>query len=626
MDQSSVRILMLLAFTLAGLAQTPAITLVSNAALPSLDSHVPAYLQPRSIASLFGSNLADSAVPTSPPWKKTLGGVEVHLVPLATPCSSTNPPSTLTCEFVTDLLYVSPTQINLVVPDTSPAAYGQQALWLNIVLIRNGVRTDTHVTFYVSTRGDFALFQAGYDCDFSGSVAHPENCGYSASPTGRVPIGAVTDASGSLITSQNPIHQGQPIILWATGLGALNLNSGSGLLQQNNPTPITFGVLQPNPGDVGYSIFNLNWKSLTPLFAGESPQYVGLDQINLSFPICSGSRAPTEQRYDLVLSFRSPVADANLGIGFASLYEPFIINPGDPTCQFGAGVVLTSNPNPSVSGQIVTFTAVSSSSLPGSVTFLDGTVPLASKPLAPCGSIQASCAGSETAFVTSSLAPGLHPMTASYSGTNPYDQSTSTTLVQAVTVVPTIAVSSSSNPSILGQAVTITATVSPSTCTGTVSFFEASNQSLALGNGTLANGKAAFATSSLSVGSHPITGIYGGDTNCSKANAPTLTQTVNPAVKPNATILITSNINPSVAGQSVTFAVAVSPSTASGVVSVSDGSKGTLITNLPLSAGRATVAAPNLSVGTHSITASYSGDSNYAAGTSNVLIQTVNEQ
>ena len=145
-------------------------------------------------------------------------------------CANTN----LSCELVADLLYVSPTQINFLVPDVSAAAYGQQALLLDAVLIRDGALFDTQVTVYVSPGGDFAVFQVGYDCDFSLSVTYPEACGYSpSSGQNRVPIGAVTDASGNLITSLNPIHQGQLIVLWATGLGALTLDSGTGEIARN---------------------------------------------------------------------------------------------------------------------------------------------------------------------------------------------------------------------------------------------------------------------------------------------------------------------------------------------------------------------------------------------------------
>jgi uncharacterized protein (TIGR03437 family) len=512
---------------------------------------------------------------------------------------------------------VSPTQINFLVPDVSAAAYGQQALWLDAVVIRDGARFDTQVTFYVSPGGDFAVFQAGYDCDFSLSLTYPEACGYSpSSGQYRVPIGAVTDASGNLITSQNPVRQGQVIILWATGLGALRLNSATGLLQQSTPSKMTFGVLQPNPGG-GFSIFNLNWTSQTPIWAGESPQFVGLDQINVNFPTCTGAVATVEQRYDLVLNFEAPDADANLGIGFAELYMPFIISPGERDCQFGAAITVTSSANPTISGQPVTFTAVSLSSLPGTVTFFDG------------ASAIAALGANVLSFATSTLAVGSHSITAKYSGeASQFDTSTSSVLTQIVTASATITVSSSLDPSTYGQMVTFMASVAPSACTGAVVFLDgASPNAVTLGAGTLNGGEATLSTSSLSVGSHPITVSYSGDGNCSSSissysNAPAiLTQTVGEA---STNTTLSSNPNPAVAGNSVVFTATVSPSGATGTVALLDGGKTYLTTSL--SRGQATFSTNALSVGSHLFTVAYSGDGNYDSSTSSVLAQTVTTQ
>jgi hypothetical protein len=49
-----------------------------------------------------------------------------------------------------------------------------------------------------------------------------------------------------------------------------------------------------------------------------------------------------------------------------------------------------------------------------------------------------------------------------------------------------------------------------------------------------------------------------------------------------------------------------------------------LITNLPMSGGKATFSVPNFTAGTHPVTATYSGDSSYGGSTSGVLTQTVN--
>jgi hypothetical protein len=46
-----------------------------------------------------------------------------------------------------------------------------------------------------------------------------------------------------------------------------------------------------------------------------------------------------------------------------------------------------------------------------------------------------------------------------------------------------------------------------------------------LGTGTLSSGKAAFTTSTLAVGNHSITAVYGGDANFNGSTSPALTQT-----------------------------------------------------------------------------------------------------
>src|SRR5213078_4757873 len=77
-----------------------------------------------------------------------------------------------------------------------------------------------------------------------------------------------------------------------------------------------------------------------------------------------------------------------------------------------------------------------------------------------------------------------------------------------------------------------------------------------IGVGTLdATGKATFATSSLSVGSHSITAVYGGDSNFKAAVSTAVVQVVNIAA---TTTAVTSSVNPSVTGQTVTFTATVS--------------------------------------------------------------------
>jgi len=125
----------------------------------------------------------------------------------------------------------------------------------------------------------------------------------------------------------------------------------------------------------------------------------------------------------------------------------------------------------------------------------------------------------------------------------------------------------------------------------------------------------------LSVGAHNITAVYSGDTNFASSTGSLPTQTVNQASSSTA---VTSNDNPSVFGQSVTFTATVIPGTATGTVQFKDGGNN-LGFPVTLSGGSAIFTTPSLSVGVHSITAVYSGDTNFTGGTGSLPTQTVNQ-
>ncbi|MBV5311313.1 Ig-like domain-containing protein, partial [Chromatium okenii] len=86
---------------------------------------------------------------------------------------------------------------------------------------------------------------------------------------------------------------------------------------------------------------------------------------------------------------------------------------------------------------------------------------------------------------------------------------------------------------------------------------------------------------------------------------------------------LTSVPNSSTYGSSITFTATVSPSAATGTVDFKDnGISLTGCSSQPLSGGSATCATASLSVGVHTVTAAYGGDSHYLISTGN-LIQTV---
>ena len=182
---------------------------------------------------------------------------------------------------------------------------------------------------------------------------------------------------------------------------------------------------------------------------------------------------------------------------------------------------LTSSVNPSLRNQSVTFTAVVTTSggvATGTVQFRDGTTTLATVTLN---------ASARATFTTSSLAVGSHTMRAVYSGDTRFQSSTSSSLTQRVTNSTTTTLTSSRNPSLRGQTVTFTATVTSAggVPTGTVTFRDGN---VVLGSRTLNTaGQASFSTSSLSRGSHSITAAYGGATTYMSSTSATLVQQVN---------------------------------------------------------------------------------------------------
>jgi hypothetical protein len=187
-------------------------------------------------------------------------------------------------------------------------------------------------------------------------------------------------------------------------------------------------------------------------------------------------------------------------------------------------------------------------------------------------------------------------------------------------------VASSANPSLYGQSVTLTATVSPvapgfGTPTGSVTFYDGSTT---LGTAVLSKGVAKLVTKTLAAGSHAIKAVYSGDAGFAGSKSSVLTQTVNSDATSTS---LTSSLNPSSLGQAVTFTANVSvvaPGSGipSGTVTFYDGS--TPLATVTLRSASAKFTTKALAAGGHSITAVYNGDSNIQGSTSPVLVQTVN--
>jgi hypothetical protein len=97
----------------------------------------------------------------------------------------------------------------------------------------------------------------------------------------------------------------------------------------------------------------------------------------------------------------------------------------------------------------------------------------------------------------------------------------------------TTAVLSSLNPSTVGQSITLTATVTGSSPTGTVQFKDGlANLGAPV---ALSSGSATLTTSALTQGTHSITAVYSGDGANAASTSPALVQTVNAVGPPPAT-------------------------------------------------------------------------------------------
>jgi sugar lactone lactonase YvrE len=273
-------------------------------------------------------------------------------------------------------------------------------------------------------------------------------------------------------------------------------------------------------------------------------------------------------------------------------------------------------------GLPLTFTATvtnnSGPALSGSVTFYDGSTALFTQPLSGSGTSSLSL---------STLAPGSHNITASYSGNTNNAASTSAAMTETINQIATVT-TLSSGASVLNAGATLQLTATTTLAagatadgaiTGTVTFRDSST---VLGAVSLnVGGQALLTLPGLSVGSHTLTASFAGNTNYAASNASTVAVTVQQTATQTA---LSSTSTTTLAGNPVTFSAAVTSSTGTptGVVSFHDGA--TLLATVGLSgAGTATFSSSTLARGAHAISAAYGGDANYLASASATLQQTI---
>lgn len=186
-----------------------------------------------------------------------------------------------------------------------------------------------------------------------------------------------------------------------------------------------------------------------------------------------------------------------------------------PVCTPYQTATIVTSLTPSTVGQSVTFTAnVTAASAPSNSAAPTGTVNFTDENNTNLGT--ATLDGTDHAALTTlSLLAGTHTITATYIpvSNSLYPTSHGTTPQVVNKIATSTAVTSSVNPSTVGQNVTFTATVIPAITTsgtpsGTIQFFDGTTS---LGTGTLVGGKTTISTASLTQGTHNIQTTYAGD-------------------------------------------------------------------------------------------------------------------
>ena len=312
-----------------------------------------------------------------------------------------------------------------------------------------------------------------------------------------------------------------------------------------------------------------------------------------------------------------------------TLSTPPNLNLADPT---STTTMLVAAPNPEGFGQPVTFTALvrpttGTGTPTGTVTFTIDGVPQPPSAVTP----QASRAA-VSQLTTSTLGLGTHTVTAAYSGDAMFSASTALNPVTQVVLAPTTTqLTAQPNPEGFGQPVTFTALVRPTTGTGTPTgtvTFTIDGVPQPPSAVTPQASRAAVSqltTSTLGLGTHTVTAAYSGDAMFSASTAlnPVTQVVLAPTLDPTSTTtMLVAAPNPEGFGQPVTFTALVRPTTGTGtptgtVTFTIDGvpQPPSAVTPQASRAAVSQLTTSTLGLGTHTVTAAYSGDAMFSAST-----------
>ena len=490
---------------------------------------------------------------------------------------------------------------------------------------------------------------------YNGAADAPVNAGSYAVAASYAGDANYTAASA---TATITISKAAPVLQWAAPAA---MTYGTALSNaQLNATASVGGVLAytPAPG----AVLAAGTQTLTATFTPADPANYTSASASTTFTV---NRAPlTIRAVDAVKRFGAPLPALTVAMtGFvngesaASLGGALaLVTPATPQSAVGTypivpsgvssanyaiafvngtlavvrgaiDVTVVTSPEPSGFNGPMTFTASVSAAAPaagnpsGLVRFFDGATLIGTAPLT----------GGTATLSTAGLDAGVRTIQAQYDGDGSFEPGTDSEshVIRDASQTPSVAVSSSRNPSSSGQWVTLTATVTmpAGAVNGLVEFYDGA---ALLGSSAISSGRATFPTTSLAVGSHAITARYTGGNGVPPARSEVFVQAVGASGWRNRTtsMTVTATPNPAVLGDSVTVTADVSGSSGAPtgrILFMVDGAvvADVAVTARSSSAARATLAVPGLAHGRHTISATYLGDPTYK-GSTNRLTAVVN--
>jgi len=441
-------------------------------------------------------------------------------------------------------------------------------------------------------------------------------------------VGTTTCTTGADIPSASTCSIGAsfaPKVIGDPVLGSITINSVAGSTppiislsgQVLSITPTTLALTSNvNPSLVGGAV-----KFTATVSNGGNPLTGTIIFLDGATQLCSvtvASSAASCSTSALTLGQHSITASYSGDANDASSVSTALIQ----VVKQAPSLLLTVAPNPVIvaANITLTFTATAPTGTPtGAVTFYDGTMALSAANLSGSGG---------ATYSTVQLSPGTHSLSVQYAGdaSNASGKSNVVNeLVQQATTGTTLSSSNINAP--VGSQVIFTATVVSTNGplpTGTVQFHDGGTS---LGSAVVgSNGTAVLSSASPAPGVHSIVAIYGGDQDDAASSSSPLTETIQQIATVTA---LSGNQNPVSAGATLTLTGAVRATGSStnggalsGTVTFSEGLI-TLGTSPIDGTGHAAFNLTTLSAGSHSIIASYSGNANYAASTSAVMVEVV---